>query len=128
MGGLWSKFEPIRPASRDCPESRPNSLKITKETTHFIMRGTRRASTTSRRRATAARRDTTAPRRYLVRNAFLNWDKDASGSLSYDEFRAETASSWPSHDGVGGFSRDFEPMRAASMASRHRAQATPCGS
>jgi hypothetical protein len=30
---------------------------------------------------------------YLVRNAFLNWDKDASGSLSYDEFRAETASS-----------------------------------
>ena len=26
--------------------------------------------------------------RYLVRNAFLNWDKDASGSLSYDEFRA----------------------------------------
>ena len=24
---------------------------------------------------------------YLVRNAFLNWDKDASGSLSYDEFR-----------------------------------------
>ena len=25
---------------------------------------------------------------YLVRNAFLNWDKDASGSLSYDEFRA----------------------------------------
>ena len=29
---------------------------------------------------------------YLVRNAFLNWDKDASGSLSYDEFRARAAS------------------------------------
>ena len=29
---------------------------------------------------------------YLVRNAFLNWDKDASGSLSYDEFRACAAS------------------------------------
>ena len=25
---------------------------------------------------------------YLVRNAFLNWDKDASGKLDYEEFRA----------------------------------------
>ena len=42
----------------------------------------------------------TAPRRagkgeneqYLVRNAFLNWDKDASGKLDYEEFRADSAS------------------------------------
>ena len=38
VGGLWSKFEPIRTASRDCPESRPNSLKIEKETTHRLLR------------------------------------------------------------------------------------------
>ena len=29
---------------------------------------------------------------YLVRNAFLNWDKDASGKLDYEEFRADSAS------------------------------------
>ena len=28
---------------------------------------------------------------YLVRNAFLNWDKDASGKLDYEEFRADSA-------------------------------------
>ena len=28
----------------------------------------------------------------MVRNAFLNWDKDASGKLDYDEFRADSAS------------------------------------
>ena len=33
VGGLFSDFEAIRTASRDRPESRPNALKITKETT-----------------------------------------------------------------------------------------------
>ena len=58
MGGLVSDFEAIRTVSRDCLESRPNALKITKETTHFIMRWTRRASTVARRRTTATRRGT----------------------------------------------------------------------
>ena len=48
-----SFFELIRTASRDRPESRPNSLKITKETTHDLVWWTRRASTISNRRATA---------------------------------------------------------------------------
>ena len=29
-----------------------------------------------------------------MRNAFLNWDKDASGKLDYGEFRADSASSF----------------------------------
>jgi hypothetical protein len=66
VGGFFVDFGPIRTASSDCPESRPNSLKITKETTHDLVWWTRRASTTSRRRATAARRDTTAPRRLVL--------------------------------------------------------------
>ena len=39
-----------------------------------------------------SRVDRVSARRYLVRNAFLNWDKDASGKLDYDEFRADSAS------------------------------------
>ena len=48
---------------------------------------------------------------YLVRNAFLNWDKDASGKLDYEEFRARAAST----------SLPWEWSR------RVFAQATPCG-
>jgi hypothetical protein len=51
--GRGSFFELIRTASRDRPESRPNSLKITKETTHGLVSWTRVASTISNRRATA---------------------------------------------------------------------------
>ena len=54
VGSFILIFEAIRTASRDCPESRPNALKITKETTHDLVLWTRRASTTSRRRATAS--------------------------------------------------------------------------
>ena len=57
---------------------------------------------------------------YLVRNAFLNWDKDASGSLSYDEFRARAASIPRWRVSISG---RFGPRRR-----RTRAQATPCGS
>ena len=47
---------------------------------------------------------------YLVRNAFLNWDKDASGKLDYEEFRALPAS-YATRVRIRG----------------HSAQATPCG-
>ena len=35
VGGFFFDFEAVRTESSDCPESRPNSLKIKKETTHF---------------------------------------------------------------------------------------------
>ena len=73
MGGLWSKFEPFRTASSDGPESRPNSLKITKETTLMEVRWTRRASTTSRRRATAL---TEMPRAGLLYCDFVDPNAD----------------------------------------------------
>ena len=38
VGGLFVDFEPSRTASRDCPESRPNSLKFNKETTPDLVR------------------------------------------------------------------------------------------
>ena len=47
---------------------------------------------------------------YLVRNAFLNWDKDASGKLDYGEFRACDSVLCPSDRIDASFS-----------------QATPCG-
>ena len=55
-GRFFFDFEAIRTESSDCPESRPNSLEIQKETTHDLVWWTRRASTTSNRRDTATLR------------------------------------------------------------------------
>ena len=54
VAGLFFEFGAVRTASSDRPASRPNSRIIETETTHFIMRWTRRASATSRRRATVS--------------------------------------------------------------------------
>ena len=68
------------------------------------------------RRVDAARPplDRVSARRYLVRNAFLNWDKDASGKLDYDEFRADSALNFGT--------------TASSRSHGTATQATPCGS
>jgi len=55
---------------------------------------------------------------YLVRNAFLNWDKDASGKLDYDEFRTVTS---VLHTTRVHLTMTWEVIRIF-------AQATPCGS
>ena len=74
----------IRTASQTA-QSRPNSLKINKETTHDLVWWTRRASTVSRRRATAARRDTTraqARRPPAIAKRCLGLAKAASAALN----------------------------------------------
>ena len=53
----------VRGQSSDRPASRPNSLKLEKETSHVILRWTRVASMAWRRRSTSKRRDL-VPRRY----------------------------------------------------------------
>ena len=55
---------------------------------------------------------------YLVRNAFLNWDKDASGKLDYGEFRTVTS---VLHTTRVHLTMTWEVIRIF-------AQATPCGS